>query len=168
MEVAAMSAYSFVTVWRLAAPIDRVWDAIRDSERWPTWWSYVVEVRRLTSGDEQGVGERFETRWRTRLPYTLAFTFETTRVERPHLLEGRASGELEGLGRWRLQEEGGITVVQYEWQVSTNKAWMNLLAPIARPAFSWNHDAIMNSGGEGLARYLGVQLVGMSRSLALT
>jgi hypothetical protein len=31
---------------------------------------------------------------------------------------------------------------------------MNLLAPIARPLFAWNHDVIMRQGEEGLSRYL--------------
>ena len=38
---------------------------------------------------------------------------------------------------------------------------MNWLAPIARPAFKWNHIAVMRDGGEGLARHLGTKLVGM-------
>jgi hypothetical protein len=35
---------------------------------------------------------------------------------------------------------------------------MNLLAPVARPAFSWNHTELMREGGESLARRLGVDL----------
>jgi hypothetical protein len=31
---------------------------------------------------------------------------------------------------------------------------MNLLAPIARPAFAWNHDQVMRSGLVGLQRRL--------------
>jgi hypothetical protein len=33
---------------------------------------------------------------------------------------------------------------------------MNLLAPIARPAFAWNHDYVMEHGREGLLKLLGV------------
>jgi hypothetical protein len=36
---------------------------------------------------------------------------------------------------------------------------MNLLAPLARPVFAWNHDVVMRWGGEGLARLLGTRLV---------
>lgn len=35
---------------------------------------------------------------------------------------------------------------------------MNLLAPVARPLFAWNHDVVMTWGGEGLARLLGAHL----------
>jgi hypothetical protein len=39
---------------------------------------------------------------------------------------------------------------------------MNALAPLLRPAFVWNHDWVMRQGGEGLARRLGVPLLGRS------
>ncbi len=68
-------------------------------------------------------------------------------------------GELAGTGRWRLFEQDGVTAVTYEWNVATTKRWMNLLAPIARPVFAWNHDWVMARGGEGLARRLGTRLV---------
>ena len=48
--------------------------------------------------------------WRSRLPYALDFEMTTTRVEKPHLLEGEAKGELAGVGRWRLFEEDGAAV----------------------------------------------------------
>jgi hypothetical protein len=35
---------------------------------------------------------------------------------------------------------------------------MNLAAPVARPAFTWNHDALMREAAEGLARRLGAEL----------
>jgi hypothetical protein len=37
---------------------------------------------------------------------------------------------------------------------------MNLLAPIARPFFRWNHDTIMRWGAEGLAKKLNSRLPG--------
>jgi hypothetical protein len=38
--------------------------------------------------------------------------------------------------------------------VKTTKLWMNLLAPIARPLFAWNHDQVMKAGYEGLKKRL--------------
>ena len=54
-----------------------------------------------------------------------------------------------------------VTAVVYEWNVSTTKPWMNLLAPIARPLFAWNHDWVMRNGGEGLAQLLGCRLLAL-------
>ena len=65
------------------------------------------------------------------------------------------SASSRGVGRWRLYEQDGITAVLYEWNVATSKAWMNLLAPLLRPVFEWNHDWVMARGGEGIAQPLG-------------
>jgi hypothetical protein len=119
----------------------------------------VVSVDELDPGDADGRGSRHSIEWRSKLPYPLAFEFTTEVVERPTLMEGRAKGELDGMGRWRLFEQGGVTAVLYEWHVETTKPWMNLLAPVGRPLFRWNHDAVMRWGGEGLARRVGSRLL---------
>jgi uncharacterized protein YndB with AHSA1/START domain len=154
-----LAAYQFVTTWCLEAPIEPVWDAIYDSERWPEWWRGVESVVELNPGDENGVGQVGRYVWKSRLPYELEFQVVTTRVDRPHLLEGEASGELAGTGRWRLFESDGTTAVIYEWNVRTTRPWMNLLGPLARPVFAWNHDWVMRNGGVGLARRLGTRLL---------
>ena len=119
----------------------------------------MVELER---GGENKVGSLARHRWRSRLPYAVEFASRTLRVEPPHLIEGRASGELAGDGRWRLFERDGVTAVLYEWNVLTTSAWMNRLAPVARPAFRWNHDWVMAHGGEGLARRVGARLLASS------
>ena len=154
-----MPEYRFLTTWLLEADREAVWEAIYDSERWPEWWRGVERVIEMKPGDEAGVGQLARYTWRSKLPYELEFEMLTTRVERPHLLEGKASGELAGTGRWLFFAEPSTTAVIYEWNVRTTKAWMNLLAPIARPVFAWNHDWVMGNGGEGIARLLGCRLL---------
>jgi uncharacterized protein YndB with AHSA1/START domain len=152
-------SYSFLTTWILDAPRDRVWEAIWESQRWPEWWRGVTSVVELEPGGQDGVGKLVRYTWRSRLPYDLTFDMRTTRVSAPHLLEGAASGELVGIGRWRLFAEDSATAVIYEWNVGTTKRWMNALAPLARPAFGWNHDWVMRNGGAGLASLLGCRLL---------
>ena len=41
----------------------------------------------------------------------------------------------------------------------TSRAWMNRLAPVARPLFAWNHDAVMRQGAAGLAALLDAPLL---------
>lgn len=154
-----MAGYRFLTTWVVAAPIDRVFDAIHDNASWPSGWKGVEEVEREEPGDADGVGALDRFVWKSRLPYRLEFRMRITRVERPRLLEGEAVGELEGEGRWRLYEGDGETAVIYEWNVRTTEPWMNVLAPVARPFFAWNHDVVMRQGGEGLARLLGAPLI---------
>ena len=74
-------------------------------------------------------------------------------------MHGTATGELTGTGHWRLYEHAGVTAVTYEWKVRTTKAWMNALAPIAKPIFEYNHNVVMRWGGEGLARRLDCNLL---------
>jgi uncharacterized protein YndB with AHSA1/START domain len=154
-----MADYRFLTTWLIDADRKRVWDAIYESERWPEWWRGVTETERLADGDEDGIGQVGRYVWKSRLPYRLEFTMRTTKVEPHRLLEGEASGELAGTGRWRFFEQDGVTAVIYEWNVHTTKAWMNLLTPVARPLFAVNHDYVMRNGGEGLAKLLEARLL---------
>lgn len=157
--------YEFVTVWRVAAPIESVFNEIYHSEEWPAWWKGVERVLEIQKGDDNGVGSVRRYTWKSKLPYRLTFDMKTVRVESPNLLEGIASGELDGHGLWRFATDGNETVARYDWQVHTTKAWMKLLAPIARPAFNWNHDVIMGWGAEGLSRRLGVAVVDLSHEV---
>ena len=154
-----MASYEFITIWKVQAPQEQVWDLIFNSDQWPTWWQGVEKVEKLKEGDANHVGAVMRYTWKSKLPYRLVFDMETTRVEPISTIEGRAIGELQGHGLWTLTHETGITTARYDWNVETTKAWMNLLAPIARPFFSWNHDVVMGWGGEGLARKLGVSLL---------
>lgn len=158
-----MAEYRFVTTWRLTAPIEEVWGAIYHTERWPSWWKNVERVIELEPGEASGTGSRHRLIWATQLPYKLVFDAQVTRVEPPFTLEIAASGELEGTGLWQLARESEGTRVRYTWHVRTTKRWMNLLAPLARPLFKWNHDAVMRRGGEGLARWLDARLVSTER-----
>lgn len=154
-----MKAYEFVTIWRVGAPVEAVWNEIYHSEKWPDWWRGVERVVEVRKGDEDGVGNIRRYTWKSKLPYRLSFEMETVRIERPVLLEGVAKGELEGRGVWRLSGDGDQTVARYDWKVETNKWWMNLLSPVARPLFKWNHDVVMSWGAEGLAKRLGTSVV---------
>jgi hypothetical protein len=154
-----VAEYHFVSRWQIEAPIDRVWEEIYHAERWPSWWKHVVSVQELEPGAADGTGARFRLLFRTRLPYALGFDVCLTSVQPPRRLEARASGELEGTGRWTLTPAGDGTLVRYDWDIITTRWWMNLLAPLARPAFRWNHDELMREGGQSLARHLGTDLV---------
>ncbi|HSD24064.1 MAG TPA: SRPBCC family protein [Solirubrobacterales bacterium] len=156
-----MAEYRFLTTWLLEAEREGVWDAIYESERWPEWWKGVLEAEKLEEGDESGVGQYGRYVWKSRVPYRLEFFVRTTKVEKPRLLEGAASGELAGTGRWHLFEQDGVTAVLYEWTVSTTRAWMNALSPVARPIFAVNHDYVMRNGGRGLAGLLGARLLAL-------
>jgi hypothetical protein len=152
-----MPHFRFVTLWRLHAPIDRVFAEIDDIEAWPDWWPNVRRVERLEPGDATGLGSLFRTTFVGRLPYELRFDLRTTRREPPTSLMGVATGELEGIGEWSLWTEEDWTVVRYVWAIRPTAAWMNLLAPLpfVDGIFRLNHHAVMRAGLVGMRRRLG-------------
>jgi uncharacterized protein YndB with AHSA1/START domain len=151
--------YHYVSTWQLQAPIERVWAAISDLEQLPAWYPAVQEVQTLTAGDPDGVGSRVRYLLKGRLPMQLAFEATIARVDPPRELELQAEGDLTGTGRWELQQQGEVTTVRYLWDVQTTRPWMNLVAPVARPLFTWNSKGVMLQAGQGLARHLEVPLV---------
>jgi len=146
--------YHLTTLCQFDAPLHAVWDAIVHAEAWPIWWTGVERVVTLEHGDASGLGARRRCTCKSVLPYRLTFVTRVTRLEPLLLLEGRVDGELEGVGCCHFGRNDGFTIVRYDWQVRTTRWWMNLLTPLAKPLFRWNHDAIMHAGGVGLARHL--------------
>ena len=154
-----MSQYAFETFWHLDAPVETVWDAIVGTQMAPTWWPFIERVVETVPGEISGVGSTRRYIWRTRLPYKLSFDIHVTRVDRPRVLEGMVSGEIEGIGRWVFESLGATTVIRHFWEVRLMKRWMKWFAPLAMPVFVWNHRQVMKAGAEGLAGFLGVRVI---------
>jgi carbon monoxide dehydrogenase subunit G len=146
--------FDLVSQWRVAAPVERVWQALAEPEQWPRWWPYVRTVRTLRSGDADGTGSVRRIEWATRLPYRIAIEVEAVEVARHQRLRGRARGELVGEGLWLLCGHGAHTDVTYLWRVELRKPWMRWLAPLLAPLYRWNHDGVMRAGEAGLGRWL--------------
>lgn len=152
----AAEAFELTSEWRLAAPVEKVWDEIVAVENWPAWWPAVKRVELLEPGDANGVGALRRLTWRTALPYDLAFETRTVTVERLRLIVGRASGELDGSGTWTFRTEGADTLLRYDWRVAVTKPWMRVMAPVLRPVFAWNHNKVMGWGETGIRARLGI------------
>ena len=150
-----MKEYNFKTVWVIDAPIEAVWDAIAASERWPEWWPYLESVVEIAKGDISGIGSVRSYTWGGALPYKLAFRITVTKIEQPVNIEGVASGDLEGVGRWIFSAVGGMsTRVEYLLSARSTKPWMNMAAPLLSWFFRWNHNRVMKAGQDGLKYFL--------------
>jgi hypothetical protein len=133
---------------------------LADCESWPQWWQGVEDVAELEPGDERRVGSVYRVTWRAPVvPYRVRFDFTVETVDEPVVMSGTARGALEGAGTWRLFEQGGVCAATFDWEVRTTRAWMNTLAPVARPVFAQSHDRLMRRGGRDLARRMGVRLL---------
>lgn len=156
-----MTQFSLTTTWLIEAPLENAWDAIYESERWPSWWPYVVRVQESAHGESGGIGNVRRYTWRTRLPYRLSFDAKTTHIERLALLEGAVEGELQGCGRWRFYRQDDVIAIRYDWEVNVRQPWLRCLVPRLQRAMRWNHHAVILAGGQGLARHLGGRFLGM-------
>ena len=133
---------------------------LADCLAWPEWWRGVESVLEAEPGDARRVGSVYGVTWRApAVGYRVGFDFEVEEVDEPARMAGAARGGLTGAGTWRLFESGGVCAVTFDWEVRTTRAWMNALAPVARPLFVSGHDRLMERGGQDLARRLGVRLL---------
>jgi hypothetical protein len=154
-----MAEYHLQTIWHIKAPLEKVYDAILNSLSWPEWWLGVESVEQTAAGKANGINSIRRYSWRGELPYSLTLDMCATAIKKLLAIEGKAAGDLEGIGCWHFSHKGSISTVHFEWHVHSTKWWMNLAAPFARTLFIRNHNLIMTQGGEGLARLLKTSLL---------
>jgi len=155
-----MAEYHLLTIWRIEAPLEDVYAVIENSLCWPDWWPSVRKVEQLAAGNTNGIDSVRRYVWQGRLPYRVVFDVRATRIEQNIAIEGIATGDLDGSGRWKFSSQGKLSVVYYEWHVHSKRWWMNLVAPVARTIFVRNHAQIMVQGGKALAQLLKAPLAG--------
>jgi hypothetical protein len=126
-----MTSYSINTLWSLDAPIGDVFDLLREPESW-LFVSDEVAVIRTYPGDEDGRYGAVEVRMPAPLVGTLQTDVEIIEAIRPSLATWRLRGDLEGLGRWHLDEMGGLTDVGLELRATLRRGGGSLLVPGVR------------------------------------
>ncbi len=149
--------YHFISTYTLTSDRAAVWSALVDNEAWPTWWRWLSKIEELRApSTPDGVGAIYRNHVKAPTGYGFVYDTEIVEVDPLRRIDGRSTGDIDGLGRFLLADApGGGTDLTFAWLVATPKWWMNLLAPIARPAFTWNHDKLMTDFGIGLARVSG-------------
>jgi hypothetical protein len=145
-----MAGYSFVTTWRVPAPAEKVWDALQCLSQ---WWPGMATSANLQP-ECPGVGARYERVTRGKLPYSLRYTVTVTRFDPPRESAYDSEGDLVGKGSYVLTQKGADTEIVFTWDVATQGFWMNLLAPLLKPLFAWNHNYVMTRGEKALVQYL--------------
>lgn len=147
--------YHFVTEMRLSSSPSAVETVLRDVTRWPVWWKWARRIEPLDSLAPGTVGARYRNHIVTPLRYGFVYDTEVVAVsERDIRLDSR--GDLEGSGLFFFTSTDGAGVtLAFTWLVQTSKWWMNLVGPLARPLFTWNHHAVMTDFARGLAHATG-------------
>ena len=152
--------YHFITSIELATRPHEIWETLAKSEDWVDWWRWLQDAEVLDTGDPAGIGHRVRHRVSSPLRYRLTYEGEVTHAEENVMSRFQADGDLMGLGQFSLQATGpGVTLITFHWLVETPKPWMNLLAPLARPLFVWNHHRLMEDFARDLAGALEADLI---------
>lgn len=141
--------FRFERAFTVAAPREAVYDALRETRDWPTWWPAMHSVERT---DHDPRRERF--RVRAPFGYVVEGQGRWIESERPRLAVVRLEGDLRGTGRLELSEDGDGTEIRSTLDVIADPAWMRVVGPVLRPFLAWNHDRVMDSAIAGLRRKL--------------
>ncbi len=152
--------YHFLSEYVLTSDREAVWATLSAVEQWPAWWRWLKSLDVVReAGSDDGAGARYLLHTTSPTGYGFSYTTEVAEVDRPRRIDVLSSGDIVGRGRFLLTDApSGGTEVSYVWLVETPKWWMNLLAPIARRGFTWNHDKLMTDFGRGLAKASGGEL----------
>ncbi|PVZ60831.1 SRPBCC family protein [Arthrobacter sp. H-02-3] len=152
------------STWFLPATPEQVWAIIADVDMsWPNWWprcSFAAPLVRTkaksTSQEDVLKATTAYLNFKASLGYTLTISISPTEVIAPREIDFNAGGHLEGSGRVILMPEaqGEATRMDIEWRVRPTQHWMNLLTPIAAPAFTAAHSLMMRQGERGLIKAL--------------
>ena len=148
------AGYRFSKVWWTSATTDQVWEILANYAAWPTWWRGIQGVEVLRRGDDSGAGTILRQQWRSRVPYTLVFDLEMIRIESRKILDGRASGDLEGTCRWTFAPVDGGTELRFDVNVRPGRWWMNLPLPFAAKIVRGSFETIMGWGRQGFEKTL--------------
>lgn len=142
-----MATYSFVTTFTLSCDIKTIWKVLLEYPRWPSWWKGIREMHMDESITPPSLDVRLGFSF-----YNLKIKMTPLKIDPGKELTLLAEGDLKGTGRFTFEQTENHTTVTFYWDVMTTKLWMNMLAPIAKPFFTFSHNLVMKWFVNGLAK----------------
>jgi quercetin dioxygenase-like cupin family protein/uncharacterized protein YndB with AHSA1/START domain len=147
----ASRPYVFVDEWDVAAAPEAVFGVLSDARTYPMWWRPVyLDVE---SEGPVRVGSSSRQHFKGRLPYHLYTSSVITDFDPPNRIAADVTGDLRGRGVWTLTPAGQGTHVRFDWQVHADRKLLQVLTPVLRPLFRWNHDWSIKAAMRGLEPY---------------
>ena len=148
VERIAAHEYAFTSVWHLAAPVDAVFEVLRDLWSYPVWWPEIIRAHQIS--EDEG-----EFALRSRLPLTLQFRLRRDAEDhRQRVLRAMATGDIAGSVEWRLRPTSTGTTINFTQLVTLEHPLARRGDLILRPLLTWNHRVAMSSGERGLIAHL--------------
>ena len=132
----------FSTTVDIAAPAARVWEVMRDVERWHEWTASIISIERLDSGPLR-IGSRADVRQ----PKLRQSRFEVTALE-----EGRGFN-------WQMRA-AGVTAIGRHWIEPAAGGCRVTLGVVYGGALGW---LIARTYADLTRRYLAMEAEGLKR-----
>ena len=137
-----MTPFHFDRTWRFDVPVERLWDAVSDTTRFPEWfpWLDADHLGPLVPGTVA----RF--RVDPPLPYRLNLTVSVLEVEDGRSVDTHVSGDLAGPARLEVEPDGDSSSARLAWSLIVQRPALRVVERLARPVMVWGHDAIVARG----------------------
>jgi hypothetical protein len=84
------------------------------------------------------------------LPYTLRWQFRVTEAQKPLGFSLEASGDFQGRGIWKFEQDDKWVNVTCDWKIHADKPLLRSPSWLFKPIFSANHRWAMAKGEESL------------------
>ncbi len=143
--------FRFETRWTVQATPDEVFGILSDPMELPRWWpSAYLSADEVERGAADGAGRVVSLVTKGWLPYTLRWTLRVTAITAPREISIEAFGDLEAKGLWTITDRGGVTDVDFVWEVAPSNALVKNFSFILGGAYERNHRWAMERGRESL------------------
>jgi hypothetical protein len=145
--------YQLYTDWRVQGRVEDVFDLVHDLTALPRWWpaAYLDVIEREQGDPITGVGKVADIVSRGWLPYELRWQARIQHAEPPRGFTIVASGDFEGRGIWRFEQDGDWVNAHFDWRLRAEKPGVRELSVLLKPIFSANHRWAMARGERSLA-----------------
>jgi hypothetical protein len=159
--------YRVVTCWTVEAAAEEVAAIAREPESLVRWWPAVfLNVAKLESARDFGVGSVVQYRTKGWLPYTARFYSRIQELAYPHRCRVLVWGDFKGELNCQIQQVGSRSRIRFDWDVRAQKPLLRYLSFLFKPIFHWNHTWVMDQGSRSLALELARRRSPLSLALA--
>jgi hypothetical protein len=100
----------------------------------------------VTERNETGETVKSEALVKGWLPYTLGLKFTVTETHPPFGFSVDVTGDFDGRGIWRIEQDGEWVNVTYDWKIRADKPLLRYGSFLLKPLFASNHHWCMRKG----------------------
>jgi uncharacterized protein YndB with AHSA1/START domain len=138
--------------YEFASTPAELWDAIREVDQFPKWWSWLEEFR--FEGDALAAGSVLHGVVAPPVPYRMRIQVELVRSEPPTRIDAVVHGDLEGVARLEMRPSSVGTTAEVAWTVEMMQRPMRMADRFAHPLLQWGHDRVVEMTVAGFRRRL--------------